>query len=93
MSLPIAVVGDGTDHGGVIITGSESDTIRGRKIARLFDLVDCPQRYPDGKPHGINKIIEAHPALMVGGIPVALHGHHTECGCIVIASTTTVVGS
>jgi len=85
MSTSIAVVGDTTDHGGRIITGSETHTIRGKKIARLHDLVDCPL-------HGINKIVEGHPTIRVGGRQVALHGHRTECGCRLIAASTAKVG-
>jgi uncharacterized Zn-binding protein involved in type VI secretion len=40
----------------------------------------------------VNKIIEAHPTLTVGGIRVALHGHHTECGCSLISSTVARIG-
>ena len=92
MSLPIAVVGDSTDHGGKIVTGSGTHKIGGKPVARLNDLVNCPQKYPNGQPHGINRIIEAHPTLTVGGIRVALHGHHTECGCALISSTVARVG-
>jgi len=92
MSISIAVVGDTTDHGGRIITSSDTHKIGGKKIARLHDLVDCPETYPDGRPHGINKIIEAHPTLSVGGRYVALHGHRTECGCRLIAASTAKVG-
>jgi len=92
MSISIAAVGDTTDHGGRIITGSDTHKIGGKKIARLHDLVDCPETYPDGRPHGINKIIEAHPTLSVGGRYVALHGHRTECGCRLIAASTAKVG-
>lgn len=92
MSIRIAVVGDATDHGGRIISGSDTHKINGKKIARLHDLVDCPQKYPDGRPHGINKIIEAHPTITVGGRRVALHNHATECGCKLIAVSTAKVG-
>jgi uncharacterized Zn-binding protein involved in type VI secretion len=92
MALQIIVVGDLTSHGGRVITGSETHTIGGKRIARLNDLVDCPQKYPDGRPHGINKIIEAHPTFTIGGQRVALHGHHTECGCTLIGSTTASTG-
>jgi uncharacterized Zn-binding protein involved in type VI secretion len=40
----------------------------------------------------VNKIIEAHPTFTIGGKQVALHGHHTECGCTLIASVTASVG-
>ncbi|VXB39405.1 PAAR repeat-containing protein [Burkholderia sp. 8Y] len=92
MPLKMIVVGDTTSHGGRVITGSETHTIGEKRIARLHDLVDCPQNYPDGRPHGINKIVEAHPTFMIGGQRVALHGHHTECGCTLIGSVSADVG-
>lgn len=92
MSLSIIVVGDSTSHGGRVITGSDIHTIGGKSIACLNDLVDCPERYPDGRPHGVNKIIEAQPSFTIGGEHVALHGHRTECGCTLIGSTTARVG-
>ncbi|WP_080409854.1 PAAR domain-containing protein [Burkholderia ubonensis] len=64
MALQIIVIGDTTSHGGRVITDSEGHAINGKSIARLRDLADCPVKYPDGRPHGVNKIIEAHPTLM-----------------------------
>ncbi|WP_092005820.1 PAAR domain-containing protein [Paraburkholderia lycopersici] len=90
--LQIIVVEDSTSHGGKVITGSELHTIDGRKTARLHDLVDCLEKYPDVRPHGVNKIIEAHPTFTIGGKQVALHGHHSECGCTLIASVPASVG-
>lgn len=87
MSLKIIVVGDKTDHGGTVINGSPEHDIGGKPIARLGDEVDCPDRYPDGRPHGINKIITAHHAVSVGGIPVAVENCVTECGCKLIGSS------
>jgi uncharacterized Zn-binding protein involved in type VI secretion len=92
MTLLIILVGDTTSHGGEVITGSSTHTIGNRQIARLHDLVDCPQTYPDGRPHGVNKIIEAHPTFTIGGQRVALHGHHTECGCTLIGSGSATIG-
>ncbi|MGA7813610.1 PAAR domain-containing protein [Caballeronia sp.] len=92
MALQIIVVGDLTSHGGRVITGSETHTIGGKRIARLFDLVDCPQSYPDGRPHGINKIIEAHPTFTIGGERVTVAGNRSECGCTLIGSTTASIG-
>ncbi|RKP45176.1 PAAR domain-containing protein [Trinickia fusca] len=91
MASQIIVVGDQTSHGGKVISGSEDHTIHGKPIARLHDLVDCPEKYPDGRPHGVNKIIEAHPTFTIGGERVALHGHRTECGCTLIGSTAASV--
>ena len=92
MALKIIVVGDQTSHGGQVITGSATHTIAGRSIARLNDLVDCPKKYPDGRPHGVNKIIEAASTFKIGGERVALHGHRTECGCTLIGNGTASVG-
>jgi uncharacterized Zn-binding protein involved in type VI secretion len=92
MSLQLIVVGDSTSHGGRVISGSETHMVGDKRIARLFDLVDCPQKYPDGRPHGINKIIEAHPTFTIGGKRVALHGHRTECGCALIGSGSASIG-
>ncbi|WP_414445589.1 PAAR domain-containing protein [Burkholderia sp. 22PA0106] len=92
MALQIIVVGDDTSHGGKVISGSETHTHGGKPIARLNDLVDCPEKYPDGKPHGVNKIVEAHPTFTIGGQRVALHGHRTECGCTLIGSIPATVG-
>jgi len=50
MPLKIITVGDKTDHGGTVVSGSPTHDIRGQAIARLGDTVDCPQSYPGGKP-------------------------------------------
>ncbi|KVC55399.1 PAAR domain-containing protein [Burkholderia stagnalis] len=92
MSIRIAVLGDPTDHGGRIVSGSNHHKIGGKPIARLHDLVDCPLRYPDDRPHGINRIIDGHPTIRIGGVPVALHGHRTACGCTLIATSSGKVG-
>lgn len=92
MPRRIIVLNDATTHGGKVITGAGQHTIEGRPIARLGDLVDCPQRYPGNRPHGVNKIIEGEPTLCLEGIPVALEGHHSECGCALIGSVNSAHG-
>ena len=91
MKRRIIVVGDTTTHGGVVITGAPTSRFNGQPIARLGDQVDCPERYPSGRPHGINKIIEGSAHCRIGGIPVALEGHRTECGCALIGSVRGTV--
>jgi len=91
MSKKIITVGDSTDHGGKVISGSPTHDIDGKAIARLHDNVFCPQFYSGGAPHGVNKIITAHEALTVNGIPVAVEGCKTECGCSLIGSANAVV--
>ncbi|MDB5768238.1 MAG: repeat containing protein [Collimonas fungivorans] len=92
MALKIIVVGDSTSHGGHVISGSPTHNILDKPIARLGDLVECPLVYPGGKPHGVNKIIEGHSTFILDGIPVALEGHKTECGCTLIGSIGATVG-
>lgn len=92
MSMQIIVVGDSTDHGGKVISGSPTRDIDGKAIARRGDQVSCPQLYPGGKPHGINKIITGHNAVTVDGVPVAIHGSTTECGCKLIGRSRADVG-
>jgi uncharacterized Zn-binding protein involved in type VI secretion len=91
MSLKIITVGDKTDHGGTVISGSPTHDIHGRAIARLGDKVDCPQSPPGGKSHGINKIVTAHDTLTANGVPVAVEGCTTECGCKLLGSLPATV--
>lgn len=86
MTADIITVGDTTTHGGVVISGSPTSRIKGQAIARLGDLVRCPQSYPDGRPHGINRIVQVAGRYKVGGIPGACAGDLTECGCALIGS-------
>jgi len=86
MPLKIIVVGDPTDHGGKVISGSPTHDVDGQPVARLGDLVECPQYYPSGKRHGVNKIITAHPTFSVGGTAVAVEDCITECGCKLIGT-------
>ncbi|CAJ0723845.1 MULTISPECIES: PAAR domain-containing protein [Ralstonia] len=86
MSAQIITVGDVGDHGAVVITGSPTSKIRGRAIARLGDLVKCPGHYPDGRPHGINRIVRVSGTAKVGGSIMARAGDGTECGCTLIGS-------
>lgn len=92
MSLKIITVGDKTDHGGAVISGSPNHNIHGMAIARLGDEVECPRLYPGGKPHGVNKIITAHSSLTANGVSVAVEGCITECGCKLIGSLPATVG-
>lgn len=75
----IILVGDKNVPGGTVMTGSPTDTVFGRAIARIGDLVNCPL-------HGVNKIIEGCPTFTAMGVPVALDGHVSECGCALVSS-------
>jgi uncharacterized Zn-binding protein involved in type VI secretion len=81
MAKSVIRLGDKTTHGGVVISASPFHTARGIGIARVGDMVTCPQ-----SGHGTNPIIEGSPTFRIGGRKVALHGHRTACGCLLIAS-------
>lgn len=87
MGRKIIVVGDPTDHGGHVISGSPTQKINGKAIARLGDQVDCPQ-----KGHGVNAIVEGDPSMLINGIPVALEGHKTACGCTLSGTVSLMHG-
>ncbi|MDN7879729.1 PAAR domain-containing protein [Burkholderia aenigmatica] len=76
------VVGDTTGHGGRVISGSPSSTW-GREaipIARKGDKVTCPI----GAPH-VFEIAEGCANSLDFGAPVALEGHATTCGAVLLA--------
>lgn len=86
MSRPICCESDATTHGGRVIKASGSFTIDGRRVARLGDLVLCPM-------HGVNPIIEGDTATLDEGLPLALHGHHSACGCSLICNANATVAA
>jgi len=92
MGKRFVTVGDMTTHGGTVISGSAKHLLRGRPMARQGDMVACPLLYPDGRPHGVNRIVEGEARCLLGGKPAALHGHRTECGCQLIGSQPAEVG-
>ncbi len=75
-------LGDTTDHGGEVITASETMRYGGRRVARKGDEVSCP-RHPDVKP---NSIMEGDSKITDHGTPVARQGHLAACGCRLISS-------
>ncbi|WP_019450574.1 PAAR domain-containing protein [Cupriavidus sp. BIS7] len=77
----LAYEGDKTTHGGVILTGSDRITVKGRRAARQGDLVSCPI-------HGENRILGGTTRMTDGGVPLARDGDVTECGSVLIATTT-----
>jgi uncharacterized Zn-binding protein involved in type VI secretion len=75
-------LGDATDHGGEVITASETMRIKGIPVARKGDEVKCPQ-HPNVNP---NLILEGDPRITDKGVPVARQGHKATCGCSLISS-------
>lgn len=74
-------VTDTTDHGGEVITGATQWTVDGKPIARVGDLVRCPQCLNQTYP-----IVEGDEMISIEGRRVAFDGHLTACGARLISS-------
>jgi uncharacterized Zn-binding protein involved in type VI secretion len=82
MTRPFIVIGDKTDHGGVVIQGAPSTDAAGIKIARVGDQVTCPR-----KGHGrVTVIASGDPTCIIDGQPAARHGDKTACGATLLSS-------
>lgn len=62
-------VGDDTDHGGKVETGSQTMQYDGRYVARKGALVSCP-KHPAVSP---NLIEQGDTSLTDAGVPIARH--------------------
>jgi uncharacterized Zn-binding protein involved in type VI secretion len=82
MSRPFIVVGDQTDHGGVVIQGAPTTDTDGKQIARVGDQVTCPKR-----GHGRTTVISSgDPTCIIDGQAAARHGDKTACGATLLSS-------
>lgn len=90
MSRPFIVLGDQTDHGGVVIEASVMTDTHGKGIARVGDQVTCPKR-----GHGTTVIVTGDPTMIIDGKAAARHGDKCACGATLISSqfVSTVGGS
>ncbi|GKX52213.1 S-type pyocin domain-containing protein [Budvicia aquatica] len=89
VSKRVAVVGDRTTTGGVIITGADSFFGDGRPVAREGDMATCP------KCNKMGTIIQGLKTFNVNGKGVALYGYIIACSCPtgtnrIIASTSMI---
>lgn len=82
MGRPFIVLGDRTDHGGVVVGAAGTTDTHGKRIARVGDQVTCPK-----KGHGgTTVIVSGDPTMIVDGQPAARHGDKCACGAILISS-------
>lgn len=81
MSRPFIVIGDRTDHGGVVVGSTMTTDTHGKRLARVGDQVTCPK-----KGHGTTVIVTGDPTMIVDGAPVARHGDKCACGATLISS-------
>jgi uncharacterized Zn-binding protein involved in type VI secretion len=81
MSKPFIVIGDKTDHGGVVIQGSPATDAAGKFISRVGDKVTCP--IPGHG--GVTMIAIGDPTCIIDGAAAARHGDKTACGATLLA--------
>jgi uncharacterized Zn-binding protein involved in type VI secretion len=81
MGRPFIVIGDQTDHGGVVVGASGTTDTHGKRIARVGDQVTCPK-----KGHGTTVIVNGDPTMIIDGMPAARHGDKCACGATLISS-------
>ncbi|PWF47751.1 PAAR domain-containing protein [Massilia glaciei] len=77
---PFIVQGDKTSHGGTVLVGSPFSDCDGKPIARVGDMVSCPER------KGVFPIAEGDQSNIVDGAPVAYDGCKTACGARLVSS-------
>nr|WP_256503701.1 MULTISPECIES: PAAR domain-containing protein [unclassified Cupriavidus] len=76
------MLGDKTDHGGVVITASGNTSTNGKGIACVGDRVTCP-RSGHG---GTTVIVTGDPNVIIDGRAAARHGDKTACGATLLSS-------
>jgi uncharacterized Zn-binding protein involved in type VI secretion len=73
--------GDTTSHGGRVLACTSTNSMFGKPVALLGDMVTCP------KCGGVFPIVDVKVSSMTfGGRPVATDGDKTACGASLIAS-------
>lgn len=83
---PVIRLGDPTSHGGYVTSATSGTALFGKQAACLGDAVSCP------KPgHSNCTIIEGDPGWCINGRPVALEGHQTSCGAVLISTLGQVL--
>ena len=74
-------LGDSTSHGGKVVEACGWFTVGGIPVARMGDKCTCSK-----KGHNNCVIVEGDPNWVIDGRPVALEGHKTSCGAVLISS-------
>ena len=85
MTKPFIILGDKTDHGGVVTEAAPTTDAAGIRIARIGDTVTCPGH------GGITVIVSGDPTCIIEGQPAARHGDKTSCGATLLSSQVVTV--
>lgn len=86
MGQPLARLGDGSSHGGTIISGASKTLINGKPAARKGDLHTCP--IPG---HGITAITSGNGNVIIEGQPAARIGDSIGCGAVITEGSPDAV--
>lgn len=82
----LARIGDESDHGGHIISGSSTLLVNGIGAARAGDMHECPIH-----GHGTTPITGAGPATNEGR-QLATAGCVAGCGAVILGGSPNVLG-
>lgn len=84
--MPAAVrQGDGSGHGGVVLSGAAKVLVAGAPAARVGDLHACPL-----PAHGTTPIVSGSAKVVIAGSPAARTGDTTACGASLVAGQSKV---
>jgi uncharacterized Zn-binding protein involved in type VI secretion len=83
---PFICVGDKTSGGGVVVSGSPTNTINGKQMARVGDKATCSKK---NHPRTVTIVASSDPTVITDDAPQAFHGDPLSCGCTLIASQFT----
>ncbi|MEK6350724.1 MAG: PAAR domain-containing protein [Burkholderia sp.] len=88
MSFSFIREGDTTSHGGTVLTCTSTNTVEGKPLALIGDMVSCP------KCGGVYPIVDVkNLGMTFGGRAVASEGDKTACGASLIASQSVATAS
>ncbi len=79
----VARINDLTDHGGVIVTGSDDTFANSRAVARKDDIHACPI-------HGPNTIITGSQTVLTNQRLTARIGDLCACGAVIVTGSDNV---
>jgi len=82
MMPAVARLGDGSSHGGTIISSASKTSVNGIHVARVGDLHSCPV-----PGHGITPIVSGSGHFTCEGELVAVVGSVCGCGAVINAGS------
>jgi len=81
----VARLGDGSSHGGSIITAGSTVRVNGILVARVGDMHSCPI-----SGHGTTAIVAGSASVSADGELLARIGDHAGCGASITGGSADV---